>query len=226
MRTKCGLALVLGVLLPLNSAAAQDPSLILADGGLQFPDGTVQLTAAAKGYAPVEDTGQKECWDQDGNPITCCRALHFDDGCFQAGVDWPSPRFTNNLNGTVTDNLTGLIWLQDAECFGTKTWEGAIQAVTDLALGSIGCSNYPAQFNPGWRLANVKELTSLIDHGEQSPALPVGHPFIDVQSSWYWSSSSYVPDPTGAWFALLSDGFVYANDKGSTYYVWPVRGGQ
>ena len=35
-----------------------------------------------------------------------------DDGALQKGVASPNPRFTDNGNGTVTDNLTGLIWLE------------------------------------------------------------------------------------------------------------------
>ncbi len=38
-----------------------------------------------------------------------------DDGDLQVGVDWPLPRFTDNNNGTVTDNLTGLIWLKNGQ---------------------------------------------------------------------------------------------------------------
>lgn len=205
------------------AAGAQDPSLVLNDGGIQFPDGTVQLTAAAKSYAPVEDTGQKECWDQDGNPVNC--PFTFQDGDFQAGVDWPTPRFSYNADGTVTDNLTGLIWLQDANCFGQKTWQPALDAVTALALGSVACQNYPAQLNLGWRLPNVKELTSLIDYGQLDPALPVGHPFVGVQSSWYWSSSSEVRVPSNAWRVSLHGGNVSVEIKGASSYVWPVRGG-
>ena len=37
-----------------------------------------------------------------------------DDGALQKGVPWPTPRFTDNGNGTVTDNLTHLIWLKNA----------------------------------------------------------------------------------------------------------------
>ena len=44
-----------------------------------------------------------------------------DDGDLQKGVMWPVPRFTDNGSGTVTDNLTGLIWLKDANCFGSQT---------------------------------------------------------------------------------------------------------
>ena len=38
-----------------------------------------------------------------------------DDGEYQMGVSVDS-RFTDNGDGTVTDNLTGLIWLKDAGC--------------------------------------------------------------------------------------------------------------
>lgn len=207
------------------AAGAQDPSLVLADGGLQFPDGTVQVTAAAKGSAPVEDTGQKLCWDQSGNPEAC--PFTFQDGDFQAGVDWPTPRFTLNLDGTVTDHLTGLIWLRDAECFGTKYWEAAIDAVTDFAFGlTYDCLDYDERVNLGWRLPNVRELASLIDYGQSDPALPVGHFFHDVQLASYWSSTSVVQEPDNAWMVLLNKGDIVETDKGNFKYIWPVRGGQ
>jgi hypothetical protein len=43
-----------------------------------------------------------------------------DDGDYEHGAMWPDPRFTDNGNGTITDNLTGLIWLKDADCFGQR----------------------------------------------------------------------------------------------------------
>ena len=49
-----------------------------------------------------------------------------DDGALQRGVTWPSPRFTDNGDGTVTDNLTGLIWLKDANYDGEKRWTNAL----------------------------------------------------------------------------------------------------
>ncbi len=33
-----------------------------------------------------------------------------DDGDLEKGVAWPTPRFMDNGNGTITDNLTGLMW--------------------------------------------------------------------------------------------------------------------
>jgi len=38
----------------------------------------------------------------------------------------PSPRYTNNQNGTITDNNTGLIWLRNASCFDLYYWEKVI----------------------------------------------------------------------------------------------------
>src|SRR5918992_5748088 len=60
--------------------------------------------------APVEQTGQTQCWDTAGALIPCEGTGQ--DGDIQAGVAWPVPRFTDRGNGTVRDNLTGLIWLQ------------------------------------------------------------------------------------------------------------------
>ena len=37
-----------------------------------------------------------------------------DDGDIRAGKPWPNPRFSDNGNQTVTDNLTGLVWTRDA----------------------------------------------------------------------------------------------------------------
>ena len=42
-----------------------------------------------------------------------------DDGAIRAGVAWPTPRFKDNGDGSVTDNLSGLVWLQDANCIAS-----------------------------------------------------------------------------------------------------------
>lgn len=57
-----------------------------------------------------------------------------DDGDLQLGVAWPSPRFTDNGDGTVTDNLTGLMWAENANLDGVKTWADALSYVNALNL--------------------------------------------------------------------------------------------
>jgi hypothetical protein len=88
--------------------------------------------------AQVPKTGQTKCYNASGTEILCSSTGQ--DGELQKGVDWPSPRFTDNSNGTVTDNLTGLIWLKNANwANATRTWATAL---TDMAsLNSAGTMN-------------------------------------------------------------------------------------
>ena len=53
-------------------------------------------------------TGQTTCWDNSGNQIPCAGTGQ--DGEIKAGEPWPEPRFTDNGDETMTDNLTGLMW--------------------------------------------------------------------------------------------------------------------
>jgi len=143
-----------------------------------------------------------------------------DDGVLQKGIPLPIPRFTDNGNGTVTDNLTGLIWLRNANCFGQKTWTDALSDCNTLASGT--CELNDGSVAGDWRSANVREIFSLIDFSQFDPALPVGHPFTNVQSDYYWSSTS--KDAVGnAWNVNMSGGGVGGHYKTFVDYVWPVR---
>jgi hypothetical protein len=143
------------------------------------------------------------------------------DGDLQKGVASPSPRFTDNGDGTVTDNLTGLMWAKDANLtLETKTWQDAIDYSNNLTLGSQGCGTSYTD----WRLPNRNELKSLVDAGNYSPSLPGGHPFSNVQSSNYWSSTTYAYSTYRAWSVGMGTGDVYNyGNKAYGYYVWPVR---
>jgi hypothetical protein len=141
-----------------------------------------------------------------------------------------SAGFTDNGDGTVTDNLTGLIWLKDASCSdlaGTDTagmgnWTTALSAANDLISGTCGLTDGSSAGD--WRLPNINELRSLFDPGLSSPYLPAGHPFTGVQSDLYWSSSTdAIAD---ACYVGLSNGYVDYAIKSYGAYVWPVRGGQ
>jgi hypothetical protein len=90
--------------------------------------------AAFGGEVDLPHTGQTTCYDEGGDVIACPGTGH--DGDVQAGVAWPFPRFTDNGNGTVTDHLTGLIWLKNADCFGQRTWSQALSDCNNLASGS------------------------------------------------------------------------------------------
>ncbi len=180
--------------------------------------GTLSTNAGGSTYsAAVPKTGQTPTVPLNPAPAGS-------DGALQKGVALPNPRFTDNGNGTVTDNLTGLIWLQNANVFGPKAW---VQALTDCATldsGEGGLTDGSAEGD--WRLPNVKELYSLIDLGSAGPALPSGHPFTGVSNNACWSSSTYAVNTASALNVYLNAGFVSLDSKTATYYVWPVRGGQ
>jgi hypothetical protein len=183
--------------------------------------------------APIGRTGQVSCFDRGGNLIDCAGSGQ--DGEHTAGVPWPDPRFSVNGDGTVTDNLTGLIWLRDAGCL-YGTWPEVLSAANNLADGTCGLSDGSA---PGdWRLANVQELLSLTSNEHHDPALPdtsgtgqwsEGDPFVGVQQI-YWSATHSNFEP---WGLLLYNLVVDISNPGFfsrginlLEYGWTVKAGE
>ncbi|MCP5003363.1 MAG: DUF1566 domain-containing protein, partial [Planctomycetes bacterium] len=165
--------------------------------------------------APVAQTGQKTKYEPG------------DDGDTQRGVASPSPRFTDNSDGTIRDNLTGKIWTADANLnAGTATWANALTFCNGLSAAHSGLDD--SSVAGDWALANKNELYSLTDASQSYPALPSDHTsyFTNVQTDWYWSATTVVATPTGAWTVHIGTGDVgYDVGKGTNRYVWCVRGG-
>ena len=146
----------------------------------------------------------------------------------------------------MTDNLTGLVWLKNANCavffdgdtigHNYRGWSSALTAANSLASGYCGLTDSSSEGD--WRLPNVRELQSLVHYGVffEGPAVPntagtgqwtEGDPFTGVQPDLYWSSTVKPAVEPGEWDALvvdLNDGLVFIGY--TYYYVWPVRGGQ
>jgi len=183
-----------------------DAMIMLAEWGRE--------DCAPNGPAPVPKTGQFTCYKTNGDVRLCSGTG--EDAEYQKGVT-TTPRFTDHGNGTVTDNLTGLIWTKDAQqILGQINWQAALDACNDLDYAGYD----------DWRLPNGNELNSLIDRGYYNPALPFGHPFTNVVSSYYWSSTTSAGYTDDAWGVSMYDGSVYYDVKTGYHYVWPVRGGQ
>lgn len=188
-----------------------------------------QGTGAA---AEQPKTGQTICYDSAGGVITCTNTGQ--DGEVQKGVAWPNPRFTNTDNSTpingniVLDQVTGLIWPKDGNAPGpvacapaaTKTWQGALDYITCLNSNIyLGYAD--------WRLPDVNELESLLNAGQSNSATWLNaQGFTNVQGSYYWSSTSYIYSPEGAFAVDLYDGTLSNDSKIDNIYAWPVRGGQ
>ena len=117
-------------------------------------------------------------------------------------MDWPDPRFTDNLDGTVTDRLTGLVWLRDTTRFSGRGWNPALAACNNLADDGVDLTD--GSVTGDWRLPNSKELRRLIDFGNSNPALPTGHPFIVPAGGVFWSSTTATNNTGRAW--TIEDG--------------------
>ncbi len=138
----------------------------------------------------------------------------------------PTSAFTDNGNGTVTHTLTGLIWKRCAE---GQTWSGATctggATTFNWANALIQAKNASFAGQTDWRLPNLKELESIVESCGYSPSINQTL-FPATPASYFWSGSSYVPDPAGAWSVDFSVGDTYAFLKSYAYYARLVRGGQ
>ena len=193
-------------------------SLVLALAGWSAvcaDDGFYVISGVKRNYAPVPKTG-----------CTTSSAAG-DDGAWQKGISSPSPRFTNNGNGTVTDLLTGLIWANGGIF---KTWANALSLANGLASGSAGLTD-GSQVGD-WRLPNIRELSSLIDYGQSFLAVPADFPFRNlIFEGPYWSSTrnqsggafvvGFIP------FSTHASGESFSAPLNSSYTgVLCVRGGR
>jgi hypothetical protein len=179
--------------------------------------------AASAAVIELPQTGQKTCYDEAGAPLDSCAGTG-QDGELQMGVPATEPRFHDNGNGTVTDTFTGLVWLKNAMCFQRKSWLNALTLANTLSSGQCGLTDNSAAGD--WRLPNSLELESLIDISKLNPALPTGHPFINVMPSGYWTSTTNAFHTYRARYVYIPSGAVNGSDKTNpSHYLWPVRDG-
>ena len=142
-----------------------------------------------------------------------------DDGTYQKGSP-ASPRFTDNGNGTITDNATGLMWVKDA------TGTGCNSGAADTWANQIAfCEGSTFAGYSDWRMPNIKELLSIVDFSRYNEAIdPI---FTHTVPQYYWSSTTYAGGATFAFTVFLDTGEEITNNKtGTPYCVRPVRGGQ
>ena len=157
-------------------------------------------------------------------------------------------RYQDCGHGTVTDTVTGLIWLKDANCFGSLDWAAANQAAATLADGQCDLSDKSSAGD--WRLPTKEEWEATV---ARARAIPCTFPALtdtagsgcyssgsqpfknvqeanDVQGGNYWLSTTDSNLPSFAWFVLVgSNGSMSGGPKdgsGGLLYVWPVRGGR
>ena len=170
---------------------------------------------------------KSSCYDWRGSAIPCDFKRPYAELLNDKSI--PDPRFMDNKDGTITDNLTGLIWLKNTTCFGMMDWESAILAAKRLKNGDCG-PDPTLILSDGssaghWRLPSMKELCMLIDFSARNPALPNGHMFSDFPPGFFWSATSLDSHPGMVWIVYMESGTTcYDEIKSHAGHIWPVRG--
>lgn len=181
-------------------------------------------------------TGQITCYGGDGALLPCVNTRQ--DGDIRAGA---ALSFTDNGDGTVTDNNTGLMWEKKDDnnmdpLHDQDTGYSWVAAFT-VHIAGLNAMNFGGYSD--WRLPNVKELQSIVNYGRVKPAvspefntactpggtLASGSSCTATQASSYWTSTTYVASPPGAWVVGFDEGLVVANSKHLTLRVRAVRDG-
>jgi Rad3-related DNA helicase len=181
--------------------------------------------------------GIVEIAKKGGVPI---RVSHYAIEYYAASVPDSLPRYTDNEDGTVTDNATGLIWLKDASQFSRMVWKKAIKACESLE--DDGTKLTDGSRAGDWRLPTLKELQSLLDY-RQNLRFWISHlqseeiPFENVKNYYYWTGTDDEYYDFSPWLVRMPTGTLkyfhktrggkfrgpdlWYNDR---YYTWPVRG--
>ncbi len=162
-------------------------------------DGTVDEGCLAPTSSKLTDTGQTESYTDT----------------FGEDHDYTfnPPDFTRNTDGTVNDNITGLIWqLEDDNI--VKTWDDA----------STYCAALTLAVYDDWRLPTKKELMRIVDYGVFDPAIDPAA-FRGTDTALYWSETISAGDTIFAWGVNFDGGNVIGSLKSDNNYVRCVRDG-
>jgi hypothetical protein len=153
------------------------------------------------------------------------------------------PRFVDNGDGTITDNVTRLQWEKKVNgsicvhCVDARyTWSDAmlsfISAVNNSALCDASDCPGPVTGLGGytdWRLPDIAELQTII--GTSAAGCGSGGPCIDpifgpTAMDNYWTSTTFAAGAANAWTVDFILGSVSGFGKDVALRVRAVRGSQ
>lgn len=121
--------------------------------------------------------------------------------------------FSDNQDGTVTDNVTGLRW-QQTNHGANLTWEEAL---------NYCAVNTPGLPGEGWRLPSDFELLTIANYDTTVPAIDTAV-FPGTQSWAYWAADEVATTPGSAWSVSFNEGGVYVFGKSAQNNAICVRG--
>jgi len=180
------------------------------------------------------------CWSSDVFARNSSRAwrVGFGGGRVSSAIDQqfsvrlvrggqygPFGDFLDNADGTITDQVTGLMWQR---CGFDQTWDGdncigsAATLTRDQAFDYVQeLNDYNTQGYDDWRLPTRNELQTLLDYTSFEPATQ----FPDTVDSRYWTSTVFARPGTLAWYVNFNTGVVNVDNETESNYVRAVRDG-
>ena len=147
---------------------------------------------------------------------------------------WQDSRYTDHKDGTVTDNKTNLMWKQCSEGLsGSGCTAGTATTYTYKAAIELAENATFATYSD-WRLPNIKELRSLVTRDRYDPAInstlfpntPLSFKTNVNYNIAFWSSSPSANNEISARRLNFDKGDDGNSNRGTSYYVRLVRGGQ
>lgn len=144
-----------------------------------------------------------------------------DPGCFVRAVRgeenvYGVNNFTDNGDGTVTDNATGLMW-QQVDNGNTYDWPAALAYASESEVAGYS----------DWRLPNTKELQSIVDYEKTTfPAIDETFFSCTDDDSWFWTSTTQGDFKYTACYIAFGKAYSKDNSDATEYYDWHGAGAQ
>ncbi|WP_372767205.1 DUF1566 domain-containing protein [Pseudoalteromonas sp.] len=137
----------------------------------------------------------------------------------------PTSQFTISNDGTVTDNLTGIMWMR---CSIGQSWDannqtctGGLEQLTWQQALKMASEYKYAGFDD-WQLPNVKELSSIVDRQCVDAAINQTL-FPATLAQNYWTSTSGVGTASQAWAVAFYSGKTNLRSKASDIHLRLMR---
>ncbi|MBD3280422.1 DUF1566 domain-containing protein, partial [Candidatus Dojkabacteria bacterium] len=234
------IAIVIAIMLPVIVALGVIFGIMIGtekEGDIE--DDTQEYESTVTGSVLIPDTAQTHCFNNTKS--IDCPAEGEEYYGQDAHYTTNAPSYTDNGDGTVTDNVTGLMWQKDP---GEKV---------EYRDAAAGADNFSLAGYDDWRVPTIKELYSLMNFEGQDPSSEGDDtsglvPFINdsyfdfaygdteegdriIDSQWVTSSiyEAKVMNNQECFFGVnFADGRIkcYPTQSGKGYFAIYVRGGE
>lgn len=205
-----------------TSASSSQDFLAPVDYVITAENGSSQTYKVLVVNRPVPDTGQTICFNAIGGTMTCpsSGSSLAQDGSY---TSQNQPSFTDNGDGTVRDDVTGLVWQQcPAGTSGTNCATGSATTYTFDGAQSY-CAGLSLGGQTDWRMPSIHELAWLVERQGSAPMIDAV--FSSVGNGVYWSGQELAANTVNGWQQDFAAGSSFDTAKtNSTGRVRCVRG--